>query len=74
MTKKGAKRFTMQVQLTLNECPEGRYWYTANKCKGKILKIEKVKDKWIVDMEFKASSMIELMVACDDRFISTEIQ
>jgi hypothetical protein len=67
--KTATKVYIMEVQLKLNEKPEGRRYG-----KGKILKIKRIKDHWLVNVEYKASSMIELMVLCDNRVITTELQ
>lgn len=66
------KMYQMTVMLTLSEKPEGKTW-TVHKMRGRIQKVVKKKDKWLVTVVFRASSMIELMVACDEQTIKSEL-
>jgi hypothetical protein len=66
------KAYTLTIEIQFSEKPQGKSLAIGDYV-GRILEVRKVKKAWIATVEFRAESMIELMVMLDDRIISKEL-
>lgn len=68
------KVYTVTVQILMDEKPEEKR-IEINGYKGRVLRVERDQktSKYIVEVMFNVTSLVEVMVATDERFISRSV-